>query len=286
MRALVRLAVGVGVLVGIVAIGLVGLRTYLSSDSAKRQLEQKLGAFMGARVKVDKLDAGPTSTTFNLSVYEPAGTAEGTEPLISVERVETDLTLLDLARGDTMPRRVKLIRPHLKLHYDRLGNSLSSLPQPPAFDPDDLPEEVTVEDGSLTLVREGSPDFQLTGVTALLRRKRAEGVFTAGLHVADGELSGSGKFDLGAEPLRMQLKLSARSIAVSQLPQNSLLPPGLTGKLDGHADVDIVVNESGTEIHGDGEAIATQPAMAGRPVQRIKLKLVNSQGRFRFEKDE
>src|SRR5262249_38519445 len=103
----------------------------------------------------------------DLRLFEPGDQAEKA-PWVRVERAEGDVSLLDLARGQTSPEHLTLHGAEVVIRFDRDGRPLTQFPKPGEGGGGELPA-LRVEQGKLTLRQEGKPDFVLTGINLDIR---------------------------------------------------------------------------------------------------------------------
>ncbi len=101
--------------------------------------------------------------------------------------------------------------------------------------------------------------------------------------LADGTVRVAGTLDFASEPSNLEFKVSVQDLDVRKLPPNWSLPPQLTGKLKGHADLTLLVPAEGkVEPRGGGDGTVEGAAIAGLPAD-IQLHLRSDGKRYRFD---
>ena len=105
-------------------------RAYLSSRRGTELVAGRLGTLFGTSVQVAEVDVGLWASSLRrLHIYESGSDARTGEPWAVVEEVEADVSALDLARGETVPRQLTLRGIALTLRLDEEGRLLSRLPR-------------------------------------------------------------------------------------------------------------------------------------------------------------
>src|SRR5262245_43263218 len=152
-RRLARLIVGAVVALGLLA----GAgRVLLRSAYAAERVTARLGAAVGAPVRVGAVDLGLTGSALrDVDVLERY-TDPAPPAWASVGAAEVDLSLWQLLTGDLGGGTVTVRGAAVALACDRNNRLVTRLPQPPAGT-GPLPV-VHVEGGQFTLRREGFPD--------------------------------------------------------------------------------------------------------------------------------
>jgi len=103
--------------------------------------------------------------------------------------------------------------------------------------------------------------------------------------LAGGTVRASGDLDFAPEPSRMTFQVSADGVDVRQLPAEWGLPPQITGKLRGKADLTVLVPATGpVETRGGGEGTLDDATIAGLPAE-VRLRLRGDGRRFRFDSE-
>jgi len=156
---LILLAVLTVLVVGL----MVATRFYLRSDSVRQKVATRLESLYGGRVEVEDADIGVLgdSTLNGLRFYERGKTGE--PPLITVGRVKTDVSALDLLRG-VMPKEITLTDPTITLRLDSDGHFLTQLPENRKGE-GPLPR-IHVAGGQVTFQQEGRPEMVVKGINA------------------------------------------------------------------------------------------------------------------------
>jgi hypothetical protein len=161
-----RLVLGLLALFVVLAAGAVGCaKLYLSSGRGAQQITSKLEDVLGVPVRVGGADVGiqGDSTLSGLQLYE----ADGQRPdkaWLTVQGVRTDLSLIDVIRGDTSPQRVELSGAAVDLRFDEDGSLVTKLPH---VKPTGKPyPKMILHDARLTLDQAGRKPMVIEGVNA------------------------------------------------------------------------------------------------------------------------
>jgi hypothetical protein len=182
----------------------------LASDFAARQAVTRLGAAVGAPVRVGEVQLGfRASALRGLEVLENLATAEP-PPWSAAAAVEADLSLLQLLRGDLADGTVTLRGVNVTLRFDRAGRLLTKLPVPP---PGELAWPVVrLDGGTFTLCREGIPDEVFHNIRLELRSEGEKLMLSGTIDDPDwGPWTVAGGRDSAADPFRLILK-TAREV--------------------------------------------------------------------------
>src|SRR5450756_2983178 len=123
-----------GITVGAVVVVLFLVLAFMDWNLLKHPIERMASAKSGRTVKI----AGdlnvhiwswtPTVTVNGLTVGNPPW--EANRPMAQIERLQVQLKLLPLLKGDVILPRVELIKPQVYLHQDHLGLSLIHISEP------------------------------------------------------------------------------------------------------------------------------------------------------------
>jgi hypothetical protein len=162
MRRLLRWRVALLVPFCLFAAVVLGGWLYTRSDAAAQLVSRKLQERLGTAATFDRLSVGLTSTSVSgLKVFEHGADSASAEPLVSVDRVELDLSALAAATGES-PSAITFRDAHVLLRFDRKGDLLTQFPSADS-DGGGLPT-VRIESGTLTIRQEGRADSVFTGI--------------------------------------------------------------------------------------------------------------------------
>ena len=152
------------------AIGLLGAaRCYLTSKHATKQIADKLQGLLGVPVQIDQADVGirDGSSLQGVQIFE-AGNQPPDKPWLKVDKVEVDLTALDVVSGDSSPKRIVLSGAAIELRFNEDGHLLTGLPNIKPTPGQPFPELV-LQGSQLTLAQEGRPPMVIKDLNAVAR---------------------------------------------------------------------------------------------------------------------
>jgi AsmA family protein len=151
-----------GITVGAFILVVVLALAFMDWNLLKHPIEQVASAHSGRTVTIDgdlKVHIWswtPTVTVNRLTVGNPAW--EANRPMAKIERLQIQLKLLPLLKGDVILPRVELLRPDVYLHQDKQGRANWTFENQapsnaPASKPAKLPvvRDLLIESGKLTL---------------------------------------------------------------------------------------------------------------------------------------
>lgn len=131
----------------------------------------------------------------------------------------------------------------------------------------------------------GLPLIQLdvTGVhgTVTARDDRVQIESLTG-HVAEGQISAKGKVSVWLGEVDVGVHVGVKNVNVSRLPRYWNLPRGLTGHLNGQADLSTVFEGGHATFQGDGHGTISDGHFAALPTGPIYLKLFGDNSGFHF----
>jgi hypothetical protein len=240
MKRLGRLRLLLGLLVLVVA-ALGCAKLYLSSNRASNQITRKLEEIFGVPVRVGAVDVGiqGDSTLSGLQLFEADGERSDT-PWLTVQNVRTDLSLLDVVRGDTSPQRVELTGAAVDLRFDENGHLLTRLPR---IKPTGKPyPQLILHDARLTLNQQGRPPMVIEGVNA--EGSDDEGTLAFHGTVKDpywGDWAVKGSFKAAEGRVMLNLKTQHTHVTQKKLEDLPFVSPSVWKqvKLEGDTPVDL-----------------------------------------------
>ena len=200
------------VLVWVIVIGTVvfiaawvGLKTYLNSSHVRQMASTQLSDIIGLPVQVDELSVGGASTTAALRIPD----SEGSDDLLRIGSLNTDITLSGLISGNFAPTTVTLDRVEFLLRLDADGQILSPLPKlkEAGSTSGKAVPVVHLTNGRVRIQQAGKPEFVVSGVSGHLN-PAGEGYALTG-DIADpawGKWTISGRF--AADPADGQVVLA------------------------------------------------------------------------------
>ncbi len=206
---------------------LVGLRFYLHSQHAARDIEGQIQLALGVPAQIGSARIafwGDTSVSDLRLIDESDG-----RPFLEAQQAEADLSVLRYLRGNTAPRRLDLLHAHLRLRFDIDGNLLTQLPSPPSGD-GPLPA-ISVSDARVTIEQQGRPAFSLEGISLRLDPNRNDNLVGSIDDPVWGNFAVTGRFKPGGD---FSLTLDGKSVALTHAMLQSLplVPPSLWTKIE------------------------------------------------------
>jgi translocation and assembly module TamB len=163
-RWLVRIAVGLVVLIGVLVVGGWFL---LRSSLVTNQVAARIQEATGAPVRVEGASVGLRGTSLTGLQFLEDGAPDGSPPWATVPDVEANLSLPQLARGELSGGTVVLRNATVTLRLDRDDNLVTKLPKIeggkmalPVF---------RVEDAQIIFHREGRPDTVIRRISGTVR---------------------------------------------------------------------------------------------------------------------
>ena len=133
---------------------------------------------------------------------------------------------------------------------------------------------LTIPDANTTL-QKVTGLIHLAGTKLELQGTRAE--------LAGGTLAVDGSVDFGVQPTTVKLKVAAAGLDIQQLPEQWGLNTDIQGKLQGHADLTLVIQPDGRiEPRGGGSGSIEDAKVLGIPAS-ISMRLVGDGKQYRFE---
>lgn len=133
---------------------------------------------------------------------------------------------------------------------------------------------LTIPDANTTLLKVKGL-IRVAGTKLDLEGTRAE--------LATGTLAVDGSVDFGVHPTTIKLKVAATGLDIQQLPEQWDLNKDIQGKLQGHADLTLVLQPDGRiEPHGGGSGTIEDAKILGIPAT-VSMRLVGNGKQYRFE---
>ena len=280
-----RLLLGLLVLFILLVVAAVGCaKLYLGSDRAAALVTNKLQDVLGVPVRVSSVDVAiqGDSTLSGLQLYEADGRRPDT-PWLTVQNIRTDLSLIDVVRGDTSPERVELSGVVVVLRFDEDGHLLTRLPR---VKPTGKPfPQLVLHDARLTLDQKGRPPMVINGVEA----EGSDNSGTLSFHgtVKDpywGDWTVGGSFNATQGQVLLNLHTPHTHVTQKKLKEVPFVSPSVWQQveLEGDTPVDLdlrfTVGESGARYR-----VALEPKETTVDVTSIKLHAEHASGKVIVE---
>jgi hypothetical protein len=99
---------------------------------------------------------------------------------------------------------------------------------------------------------------------------------------AEGTLAVNANLDFRSTPKRLTFAVDAEGLDLVRLPRLWKIPPQLTGRLAGHADLVVSIQDGHARTSGEGQGVITQARFAGFKADPIRLRLYSEGKGFRF----
>lgn len=103
---------------------------------------------------------------------------------------------------------------------------------------------------------------------------------------AEGRITADGEFHFGAVVPELSLKAVAKGLSVKKLPASWGLPPNLEGKLNGSADLTVILAPDGLKTRGSGRGRMLNARWGGIPIERLDMKLVSGERGYQFQTEQ
>lgn len=223
----------------------VAARWYLSSSGAAQQIARALRERLALPVQLKQASVGMMggTTLGGLSVPEPGD--EAAEPLLSVEKVEADLSILGALSG-SLPTRLTLSGVRLNLRFDAAGKLLTPLPD--AGGKSTLPR-IELRDVQVTLRQTGRQPVVLHGKQAVVATGDGGVTLTGSLddpYWGDWSVSGRRKDDGAVE---LTLKADDAAVTQEKLTRLPFVAPAVWQEVqaEGRTPVKLTVRLAGSE---------------------------------------
>lgn len=156
-------------LVVLIVLVLGGVRWFLSSAYVTGRIAGTLEQMYGGKVRVGSAEIGTRTTVLrHVELYEK-GQGPGQQPWLTIDRLETDVSLWDLL-GNVRPTKVTLRGVTVLLRFDGDGRLLTQLPTAPkqGGTAPQLPE-IDVTDGRIVMVDVNKRELVFDQLTAALK---------------------------------------------------------------------------------------------------------------------
>jgi hypothetical protein len=217
---------GISLLVVIFLLILGGIlgRLFLHSERVAREVSTRLAAVYGSNVQVEKVEVGlGTVSLSGVELFEEQTPGAAPIAWLKVTKLTTDLSLLDLLRGEDMPRHVTLTGVTVLLRFGKGGELLTRLPASitskaagPAGLPA-LPEEIIVQDGIIIIRKEGAADLSAHQLNVSCTDWKDRLHLTGTVEVAGGSLTVDGNLAKGSGLTTVQLKTDGKMHATQSI---------------------------------------------------------------------
>ena len=181
------------------------------------QVTTQLEALYGGPVRVGSVEVGLSGTTIrDFALYEEAD--DPGEPWLKVASLHTDISLWDLAQGNSMPNRISLQGAKLLLRFDKAGMLTTCFPSPAAADSTATAAakgpsfpEADLEQADVTFRKEGQQDLTIKNVNARIVRHAKILVLSGSADSIDlGKLTLTGSFDEDSRQAAVHLNSNSK----------------------------------------------------------------------------
>ncbi|HEY8503129.1 MAG TPA: AsmA-like C-terminal region-containing protein, partial [Gemmataceae bacterium] len=268
----------------LVVLAFLGVWAFLQTSYAAAMVAERLRPLLGGAVQVDGLSVGVGGTTAR-GVRVWGGDAADGEPWLSAREVRADVSLFDILTGDVAPGALTVEGAEVNVRLDREGNLVTRLPRSDGAGGSGQIPAVRVADGSLRVTQEGyaEPILDATGVGGEV--KPVDGVLSLSdlrARLAGGTLTGAGTVHLRGDDRRMAFQVRAEGLDVEKFPQNWDFPARFGGKLTGHADIVLSIEDGELKPRGTGKGRLVGATFAGFPAD-VQVFLRGDGEELRFE---
>lgn len=222
--------------------GYFALQAYLNSDQAKSQVAQRIATVLGTKVGVGGLEVGAENCAVaNLQIFETDSSS--TDPFLVINRAESDLSLVEIIRGEAEPKQLTLHEARLVLRHGADGALLTSLPKPKATDKP-MPV-IHIKNGSITIQAIGEPDCTFCGIDAQITNENGKVVLNGNL--SDATWGGSWQIQgsvprIGGQGI-LKLKNAGLHVTQAMLERVPYVPANVwqNVRLEGDTPVDVLL---------------------------------------------
>ncbi|MFL5240549.1 MAG: hypothetical protein ACJ8FY_00425 [Gemmataceae bacterium] len=282
VRLLVIGLVVLGVLLGAVVIG---GKAYLGSARARTEVASQLQESLGLPVRVDEMNVGLNKTSIRVRLYEPDANAESAEPLATIEDVQADLSLMDLARGQSTPNELTLRDAKVTIRLDKNGKLRTKLPK--AKGPAKKVPSMRVEQGRLTVRQEGRPDFVVGGIVGDLQTEGQNFAVDGAVHDATwGDWTLKGNYDRATSSGSANLATPGQHVTQDLLNRLPTVPAGVWEQVQAEGDTPVQFklwsDASDSRIH---YRVNLAPKATRVHVESIHLDATDAQGKVAIADD-
>ena len=277
-RRLVTVALSLLALAGIF---LLIAQLYLRSERVRAETVARLESLYGGRVRLKRVEIGPTGTTlYDLELFE-ADAAPGEPPWVRVRRVDADVTAFNLLDGDGTARQLIVSSAEVLLCFDAAGRLLTRLPQPrPGAGP--FPA-VRFRDGRLTIRQEGRPDLVLCAIDATVHADGEQLVVRGSLRDDhDDAWTVRGEVDRSVGTAALSLQTDRARLTAVRLQALPFVPAGVWEQVqaEGETPVELTLRLGPRSVR---YRVVLQPTTARLRVAAISLDAEQVSGRVVIE---
>ena len=125
-------------------------------------------------------------------------------------------------------------------------------------------------------------DFPQAGGKVVIDGQKVELTGVQG-QTADGNVTVSGVLDFASEPSKLHFDVAGQGLDIKKLPDSWGLPKQFTGKLQGSADLTLLLHANGkVEPLGNGTGRLEEATVLGFPAKRVEVRLSSDGKRYRF----
>jgi hypothetical protein len=255
-----------------------GGRWFLSSPYVTGRAAATLEKLYGGRVRVGSASIGTNNTVLNDVQLFERDQGPGQEPWLTIDRLETDVSLWDLVSG-TPPTQVILNGVTVRLRFDAEGRLLTTLPPTPkSTGPAPELPDVQLTDGRVLLLGVDGRQLIFDKVEATLKAQGASHVFAgSGHNAAWGQSNVAGTLDPARNSISAELK-SDKIVHVTQTMLEGLpvVPANVWRQvqLDGDTTITVKLANDG----GPSVSVALAPTGTHLRIPAVDLETFNTSG--------
>lgn len=268
------------VLLLLAAIGLLFLRSYLSSARAAQQVAEHLQDLLGGRVEVQaaRIALIGASSVRGIQVYEDG---EANKPWLRIDDGTADLSVLSLLR-DKSPQDIQLQGVHCTLRFDSAGHLLTKLPTKKKAAPTRLPH-LRIEGGVLTFDQQHRRPMIVRNVNADVAPGEDGMTLTGAVNDPFwGDWKAHGDFNTNAGKGSLTLDTEKIAVTMTKLKSLPFVPPSIwqeihiEGTTRAQLDLDMESSGGKTSLH---YRVEVSPREARVQVPSIDLEATQAKGK-------
>lgn len=277
------------------------LRWYISSTYVIEMVQTRLQKLYGGKVKFTNVDVGVGSSELSGFELFEKESQDDDAPWLTVEKVETDLSILSVLRGEEMPNRIRIQGAVVTLRFDEQGRLLTTFPGNPETEPKSgLPKvegevpatplpNVTVENSTIKIRKAGAAELLIHKVNGRLQPQEGKAAISGTLENEKwGKWNLSGAVTDENDQVAVELK-SVEPVAVTQamLDQIPFVPASIWREVQfSKGRTEAVVHLRKDLAKADGPIhyrVELNPSSTNFHIRALKMDATEARGKVTIE---